>query len=55
MVQRRRRLLDVQVICDAALELIDQDGRLTMAELAAKLGVSASTIYHHVPNRTAII
>ena len=55
MVQRRRRVLDVQVILDAALELIDGEGRLTMAELAAKLGVSASSIYHHVPNRTAII
>jgi len=55
VVQRRRRLLDVQAILDAALDLIDEDGRLTMAELAARLGVSASSIYHHVPNRTAII
>ena len=55
MVQRRRRLLDVQAILDAALALIDDEGRLTMAELAGRLGVSASSIYHHVPNRTAII
>jgi AcrR family transcriptional regulator len=55
VVQRRRRLLDVQAILDAALALIDEEGRLTMAELAGRLGVSASSIYHHVPNRTAII
>ncbi|RSM78171.1 TetR/AcrR family transcriptional regulator [Kibdelosporangium aridum] len=55
MVQRRKRLLDVDVILDAALVCVDETGRLTMADLAARLGVSASSIYHHFSGRTAIV
>jgi AcrR family transcriptional regulator len=55
VVQRRKRLLDTEAILDAALACIDGTGRLTMAELAARLGVSASSIYHHFSGRTAIV
>ncbi|OXM65872.1 TetR family transcriptional regulator [Amycolatopsis vastitatis] len=55
MVQRRKRLLDTDAILDAALACVDATGRLTMAELATRLGVSASSIYHHFSGRTAIV
>jgi AcrR family transcriptional regulator len=55
VVQRRRRLLDIDLILDTALALIDEHGRLTMTELAARLGTSASAVYHHVSGRAAII
>jgi AcrR family transcriptional regulator len=48
-------LLDTEAILDAALACVDDTGRLTMAELAARLGVSASSIYHHFSGRTAIV
>ena len=55
VTQRRRRLLDVEAILDAALACIDERGRLTMADLAARLGASASSIYHHVSGRPEIV
>jgi len=55
VAQRRKRLLSTEVILDASLASIDATGRLTMADLAERLGVSASSIYHHLPGRTAII
>jgi len=55
VAQRRKRLLDTEAILDAALACIDGTGRLTMAELATRLGVSASSIYHHFSGRTAIV
>ncbi|MGK5173528.1 TetR/AcrR family transcriptional regulator [Geodermatophilus sp. CPCC 205761] len=55
MAQRRRRLLDVGMILEAALALIDEHGRLTMGELAGRLGSSASSIYHHVSGRAEIV
>jgi len=55
VVQRRKRLLDTEAILDAALACVDDTGRLTMADLATRLGVSASSIYHHFSGRTAIV
>ncbi|MBP2320384.1 AcrR family transcriptional regulator [Kibdelosporangium banguiense] len=55
MVRRRKRLLDTETILDAALACVDNTGRLAMAELATRLGVSTSSIYHHFSGRTAII
>ncbi|MFJ4655756.1 TetR/AcrR family transcriptional regulator C-terminal domain-containing protein [Nocardia sp. NPDC088792] len=55
VVKRRNRLLSIESICDAALVCIDESGRLTMAELAARLGASPSSVYHHLPGRGAII
>ncbi len=55
MAQRRKRLLDTDGILDASLACIDETSRLTMADLAERLGVSASSIYHHLRGRVAII
>jgi AcrR family transcriptional regulator len=55
VVQRRKRLLDIDTILDGALTVIDKQGRLTMADLAAQLGTSASSVYHHVSGRAAIV
>jgi len=40
---------------DAALALVDETGGLTMSALAARLGSTASSIYHHISGRPAII
>jgi AcrR family transcriptional regulator len=53
--QRRRRLLTEDGILEAALALIDETGELTMSALAARLGSTASSIYHHISGRPAII
>ncbi|HST83449.1 MAG TPA: TetR/AcrR family transcriptional regulator C-terminal domain-containing protein [Kineosporiaceae bacterium] len=53
--KRRRRLLSEEGILDAALALIDETGELTMSALAARLGSTASSIYHHISGRPAII
>lgn len=55
VVRRRKRLLDVETILGAALAVVDKEGRLTMADLAAQLGTSASSVYHHVRGRAAIV
>src|SRR4051794_1107414 len=53
--RRRRRLLSEEGILDAAQALIDETGELTMSGLAARLGSTASSIYHHISGRPAII
>lgn len=55
MVQRRKRLLTVDAILDAALVCIDESGRLTMTDLAKRLGTTASSVYHHLDGRAAIV
>jgi AcrR family transcriptional regulator len=44
-------------ILDAALALVDSRGLagLSMRALAAELGVEAMSLYHHVPNKDALI
>ncbi|MFC4912352.1 TetR/AcrR family transcriptional regulator C-terminal domain-containing protein [Actinomadura gamaensis] len=44
-------------ILDAALALVDRDGlaKLSMRRLGAELGVEAMTLYHHVPNKDALL
>jgi AcrR family transcriptional regulator len=44
-------------VLDAALALADREGlaALTMRRLGAELGVEAMTLYHYVPNKTALI
>ncbi|MEU3353408.1 TetR/AcrR family transcriptional regulator C-terminal domain-containing protein [Streptomyces sp. NPDC037389] len=46
-----------EIVLDAALGLIDREGRaaLTMRRLGAELGVEAMTLYHHVPNKDALL
>lgn len=55
MTQRRQRLLTVETILDAALVCIDESGQLTMTALAKKLGTTASSVYHHLDGRAAIV
>ena len=55
MTQRRKRLLTVEAILDAALVCIDESGQLTMAALAKRLGTTASSVYHHLDGRPAIV
>lgn len=52
-----RRPLSRERILAAALELIDQDGldALTMRGVAKRLDVEAMSLYHHVPNKEAIL
>ncbi|MBD3943801.1 TetR/AcrR family transcriptional regulator C-terminal domain-containing protein [Microbacterium sp. NEAU-LLC] len=44
-------------IFTAALALVDADGaeRLTMRRLGERLGVDPMAVYHHVPNKTAVL
>jgi AcrR family transcriptional regulator len=44
-------------VLDAAMKLVDRDGlsSLTMRRLGSELGVEAMTIYHHVPNKDALL
>ena len=55
MTQRRVRLLDVDKIVDTAIVLINEKGRFTMPELATRLGVSISSIYHHISGRGELV
>jgi TetR/AcrR family transcriptional regulator, tetracycline repressor protein len=52
-----RRSLSREVIADAALRLIDREGlsALTMRRVGAELGVEAMAIYHHVPDKAALV
>jgi AcrR family transcriptional regulator len=49
--------LSREEIFDAALALIQASGveKLSMRSLAQKLGVTAMAIYHHVPNKEALL
>src|SRR5262245_42295186 len=49
--------LDREQVLDAALELVDAEGlsALSMRRLGARLGVEAMTVYHHVPNKDALL
>lgn len=49
--------LDRDRVLTAALDLADRKGiaALTMRRLAAELDVEAMTIYHHVPNKEALL
>lgn len=55
--QRRRPALTPRRIVDLALEIIDEDGleALNMRRLAAAGGVKPMTLYHHFPNKLAIL
>ena len=54
---RNGPLLTRASIVDAALERIDRDGLegLSMRKLAADLGVDPMSLYHHVPNKDALL
>jgi AcrR family transcriptional regulator len=55
MARPHRPILSRQLIATAALELVDSTGRFTVPELAHKLGVSVSSLYHHVGGRADIV
>jgi AcrR family transcriptional regulator len=55
MARPHRPILSRELIATAALELVDRDGRFTVPELAHKLGVSVSSLYHHVDGRADIV
>jgi len=46
-----------QAILEAALRIVDEEGlaAMTMRRLAADLGVNPMSIYHHLPNKAAVI
>lgn len=54
---RERPALTRTLIVDQALVLLDAEGMggFSMRKLAARLGVEAMSIYHHMPNRQAIL
>jgi AcrR family transcriptional regulator len=54
---RERPNLTHGAIVDEALALLDAEGLegFSMRKLAARLGVEAMSIYHHLPNRQAIL
>lgn len=49
--------LDAAAILEAATELVDRDGlgSLSMRRLGAELGVEAMALYHHFPNKDALL
>ncbi|WP_026911069.1 TetR/AcrR family transcriptional regulator C-terminal domain-containing protein [Patulibacter minatonensis] len=54
---RRDGPLSRTAVLDAAIALVERDGAnaLTMRRLGAELGVEAMSLYHHVPNRDAVL
>src|SRR5687768_16340103 len=54
---RARRPLSRARILRTALGIVDREGldALTMRRVAAKLDVEAMSLYHHVPNKDAIL
>ncbi len=53
----RRRSLDRASIVAAAVELVDREGlaALNMRALAQEMGVGTMSLYHHVPNKDALL
>ena len=53
----RRAALTRRRIVELALEIIDEDGlgALNMRRLAADAGVKPMSLYHHFPNKAAIL
>lgn len=57
MATKRTHTLTPAEILARALEIVDAEGleKLTMRRLARELGVEAMTLYHHFPNKEAIL
>ncbi len=53
----RSKGLTRDVVVAAALEIVDRDGldALTMRALGRELGVDPMAVYHHLPNKAAIL
>ena len=56
-VKRPRERLTKDVIFETSLRLVDEEGlsALTMRRLASELGVEAASLYHHLPNKDALL
>jgi AcrR family transcriptional regulator len=54
---KRTTPLTTDEIYDAALKIVDAEGldALTMRRLASEVGVEAASLYHHIPNKDALI
>ncbi len=52
----RKRNLTRELICEAAIQLIETDGleKLSMRNLASKLGIEAASLYNHLANKSAL-
>ena len=48
-------ILSRELIFRTALESLDRSGRFTIPEIAQQLGVSMSSLYHHVKGRADIV
>jgi AcrR family transcriptional regulator len=57
MTSKRSKPLTRDEIFSAALAIVDADGidALSMRRLARELGVEAMSLYHHVPNKAALL
>uniref|UniRef100_UPI0028979B33 TetR/AcrR family transcriptional regulator n=1 Tax=Arthrobacter sp. TaxID=1667 RepID=UPI0028979B33 len=55
MARPHTPLLSLEKIYGGALELVDELGDFTLPQLGRRLGVSPSSIYHHVQGRPQII
>ena len=55
--RRRKTPLTREELFDRALAIIDEHGlaALTMRRLADDVGVEAASLYHHVPNKEALV
>lgn len=53
----RKGTLTREALFEAALRIVDAEGldALTMRRLASDVGVEAASLYHHVPNKDALI
>ncbi|WP_426998162.1 TetR/AcrR family transcriptional regulator [Pseudarthrobacter sp. N5] len=55
MARPLKPLISVDAVVTAALGLIDETGDFSLPKLARRIGVSQSSIYHHVSGREEIL
>lgn len=55
--KKRQAPLSKEELFDKALSIADSEGLkgLTMRRLAAEVGVEAASLYHHIPNKDALL
>lgn len=55
--RKPRQPLTKDVLFESALRIVDAEGldALTMRRLASEVGVEAASLYHHVPNKDALL
>ncbi len=55
MARPSEPLITVEAVTDAALELVDESGDFSLPRVARRIGVTQSSIYHHVKGRDEIV